>query len=97
MRVLFALMALMPLASAAPCGGATLRDLQAGRTNGGGADCPRGPNDLSDKARNSPRAPLVPRKLTELPPATAYMAVYRHIGPCQAPLTMANYRKTSRR
>ena len=36
--------------------------------------------------------PLMPKKLTELPPGTAYMAVYRHIGGCEAPLTMANYR-----
>jgi hypothetical protein len=36
--------------------------------------------------------PLKPRKLTELPPATAYMAVFRHIGACEAPLTMVDYR-----
>jgi hypothetical protein len=37
--------------------------------------------------------PLTPRKLTELPPATAYMAVYRRIAGCDAPLTMAKYRR----
>lgn len=37
---------------------------------------------------------LMPRKLTELPPGTAYMAVYRHIGGCEAPLTMVEYRGT---
>lgn len=36
--------------------------------------------------------PLEPRKLTELPPATAYMAVFRHIGTCEAPMTMVEYR-----
>jgi hypothetical protein len=35
---------------------------------------------------------LAPQKLTELPPATAYMAVYRRIGGCEAPLTMVEYR-----
>lgn len=39
---------------------------------------------------------LTPRKLTELPPATAYMAVYRQIGGCDAPLTMAKYRRPRR-
>ena len=41
--------------------------------------------------------PLKPRKLTELPPATAYMAVVRHIGTCDAPLTMVDYRNPRRR
>ena len=41
--------------------------------------------------------PLTPKKLTELPPATAYMAVYRHIGGCEAPLTMARYRNRNGR
>jgi hypothetical protein len=41
--------------------------------------------------------PLKPRKLTELPPATAYMAVYRHIGRCEAPMTMVEYSTQGRR
>ena len=41
--------------------------------------------------------PLKPRKLTELPPATTYMAVLRHIGDCEAPMTMAEYRSWGRR
>jgi hypothetical protein len=40
---------------------------------------------------------LQPRKLTELPPATTYMAVFRHIGGCEAPLTMSDYRNPPRR
>lgn len=40
--------------------------------------------------------PLTPKKLTELPPATAYMAVYRHVAGCEAPLTMADYRNPRR-
>lgn len=40
---------------------------------------------------------LVPRKLTELPSATPYMAVYRRIGNCEAPLTMVDYRNPRRR
>ena len=40
---------------------------------------------------------LTPRKLTELPPAPTYMAVFRHIGGCEAPLTMVEYRNPRRR
>ena len=36
--------------------------------------------------------PLKPRKLTELPRGTAYMAVFRHVGACEVPLTMVDYR-----
>ena len=32
--------------------------------------------------------PLQPRKLTELPPANAYSAVFRHIGNCEAPIVV---------
>ena len=45
----------------------------------------------------APVEPLRPQKLTELPPATGYMAVYRHIGGCNAPLTMVEYRNPRRR
>ena len=41
--------------------------------------------------------PLAPKKLTELPPAIGYMAVYRQIGGCEAPLTMVEYRRPQRR
>ena len=40
---------------------------------------------------------MSPRKLTELPPATPYMAVYRRIGDCEVPLTMVDYRNPRRR
>ena len=54
--------------------------------------CPRINSYLASKSGLYRGQPLKPRKLTELPPATAYMAVYRHIGGCDAPLTMADYR-----
>ena len=40
--------------------------------------------------------PLKPQKLTELPPATTYMAVVRTIGGCDAPLTLIEYRGGNR-
>jgi hypothetical protein len=56
-------------------------------------DCPHTAAYLAE--RNG--KPLAPHKLTELPPATTFMAVYRHIGGCDAPLTMADYRSARRR
>jgi len=47
---------------------------------------------------NQYRGPrLAPKKLTELPPATTYMAVLREIGGCDSPLTMVEYRNPRRR
>jgi hypothetical protein len=58
--------------------------------------CPRITSYFADKSGLYRGQPLMPRKLTELPPGTAYMAVYRRIGGCEAPLTMADYRNPRR-
>jgi hypothetical protein len=60
------------------------------------SDCPGAASYLAEKLNNYRGQPLKPRKLTELPPGTAYMAVERHIGHCEAPLTMADYRSARR-
>jgi hypothetical protein len=60
------------------------------------ADCPRTSPYLAGQAGLYRGQPLVPRKLTELPPAIGYMAVYREIGGCEAPLTMVEYRNPRR-
>ena len=64
---------------------------------GPNAQCPRTTAYLADQTGLYRGEPLTPRKLTELPPAIAYMAVYRHIGGCEAPLTMVDYRNPRRR
>lgn len=56
------------------------------------AQCPHTTSYLAEKVGTYRGKPLTPKKLTELPPAVTYMAVYRHIGACEAPLTMADYR-----
>lgn len=63
----------------------------------GSANCPRTTNFLADQSGLYRGQPLKPRKLTELPPAIGYMAVYRMIGGCEAPLTMVDYRNPRRR
>lgn len=59
--------------------------------------CPRTTSYLADKSGLYRGQPLKPRKLTELPPATTYMAVFRHIDGCEVPLTMVEYRNSGRR
>jgi len=60
--------------------------------------CPPNVNDYLAKQMNQYRGPrLAPKKLTELPPATTYMAVLREIGGCDSPLTMVEYRNPRRR
>ena len=58
--------------------------------------CPHTTSYLADRSGLYRGQPLTPRKLTELPPATGYMAVFRHIGDCEAPLTMVEYRSPHR-
>lgn len=61
------------------------------------AQCPHTTDYLAEKSGLYRGERLAPRKLTELPPATTYMAVFRHIGGCEAPLTMIEYRNPRRR
>ena len=56
------------------------------------SNCQRTSSYFADRTGAYRSGPLKPRKLAELPPGTAYMAVYRHIDGCEAPLTMAHYR-----
>ena len=91
MRVLLllAVTAFVPVAAAA----ADFQTRQSTATK----DCPRTSSYLADTTSVYSNRPLAPRKLTELPPATTYMAVYRHIGRCEAPLTMSAYRNPRQR
>ncbi|MFL6736551.1 MAG: hypothetical protein ACJ8F4_05780 [Sphingomonas sp.] len=59
--------------------------------------CPRTTSYQADQRGLYSGQRLTPRKLTELPPAIGYMAVYRQIGGCEAPMTMAEYRNSRRR
>jgi hypothetical protein len=59
--------------------------------------CPRTGTYVAEKSGAYRGRPLAPRKLTELPPAQGYMAVYRRVGGCEVPLTMSDYRNPRRR
>jgi hypothetical protein len=61
------------------------------------ANCPHTTSYLAEKSGLYRGRPLTPKKLTQLPPATTYMSVYRLIGGCEAPLTMVDYRNPRRR
>jgi hypothetical protein len=58
--------------------------------------CPSVSSYQAEKPHIHQGQPLKPRKLAELPPGKAYMAVYREIGGCESPLTMADYRRSQR-
>lgn len=60
-------------------------------------DCPRTASYLAEQGSIYRGAPLAPKKLTQLPPGTTFMAVYRRIDGCDAPLTMVEYRNSHRR
>ena len=93
MRVLAALLAMM---IAAPLVAATAGSGNAAPGAAPAKECPRTTSYLADQAGIYRGQPLTPKKLTELPPAVTYMAVYRHIGGCEAPLTMVEYRNPRR-
>lgn len=103
MRVLavFLILAASAPAIAADSGGGLQMHLSSGKARAGAANpnsqCPRTTPYLADQAGLYRGQPLTPRKLTELPPAIGYMAVYRRIGGCEAPLTMVEYRNSRRR
>ena len=61
------------------------------------ANCPRTSSYLAEQSGVLRGKPPALRKLNELPMGTAYMAVFRHIGTCEAPLTMVDYRNSRRR
>ena len=95
MRVAAALLVVLVLAPAtASVAGSNEGARAAGSSSA--SHCPRITGYYADRSGLYRGQPLVPRKLTELPPGTAYMAVYRRIGGCEAPLTMADYRNPRR-
>jgi len=57
------------------------------------ANCPRTTNYYAWHRGKS----LKPRRLTKLPPAKGYMAIYRRVGGCEMPMTMTEYRQSGRR
>lgn len=65
------------------------------------ATCVRTNNHFAQDPRHNPGGDrserLQPQKLNQLPGGIPYMAVYRHIGGCEAPLTMVEYRKAHAR
>ena len=82
-----------PVPALAATVGPAVPDARAGAS----ANCPRTTSYLVGTNGIYRGAPLAPRKLNQLPPATTYMAVYRRIGGCEAPLTMVEYRNPRRR
>ena len=96
MRVSSTLLACSMLLGAASAGAATLQGSKTSVASSA-SNCPRTTSYVADQTGVYRNEPLRPRKLTQLPPGTTYMAVYRQIGGCDAPLTMAEFRKAHNR
>ena len=92
MRVLIALFALVS-AVPAVAAGPTSVDV----TSRSSPHCPKTSSYMAGETGIYRGQPLTPRKLTELPPARGYMAVYRRIDGCEYPMTMVEYRNPRRR
>jgi hypothetical protein len=83
------------LAAAADSGASeTDRDMPVYDTSPSSSQCPETPMSLARKMGKRPPQAI---PLSKLPPAQTFMAVDRRIGGCEAPLTMVDYRKASRR
>ena len=83
------------LAAAAASGAAEpARDMPAFDPTPSASQCPETPMSLARKMGKHPPQAI---PLNKLPPAQTFMAVDRRIGGCEAPLTMVDYRKASRR
>ena len=61
------------------------------------ANCPRTTSHYARDGSAYRGDRVAPKKLTELPPAIGYMAVYRKVNGCEAPMTMVEYRGGRRR
>ena len=72
-------------------------DMVPGSPPPASANCPRTTSYLAEQSGVLRDKPPTLKKLNELPMGTAYMAVFRHIGGCEAPLTMVDYRNSRRR
>jgi hypothetical protein len=89
---LFALTILVPVGAAAADSSRDTHTSAAASTS----HCQRARPYVADRSGPDRGQRLRPRKLTELPPAKAYMAVLRQVGGCEAPLTMVDYRNPHR-
>jgi hypothetical protein len=89
---------LMGLALALPGAAAAGEPAPAMATaNAAKPDCPRTTSYHAEQIGSYRGQRLAPQKLDQLPPATGYMAVYRRIDGCEAPLTAVEYRGGGRR
>jgi len=80
---------------AAPTGAAPVQPPQAKAPNA--ANCQRTAAHHARQGSMFRGDPVTPKKLTELPPAIGYMAVYRTVNGCEVPMTMIEYRSGRRR
>ena len=88
-------MALFALAVAVPAIAAGPKSANAAARPS--VQCPKTSSYVAGETGIYRGQPIAPKKLTELPPAKGYMAVYRRVDGCEYPMTMVEYRNPRRR
>ena len=101
MRAAMIMLGLAMCASAAPAGPAQIGAVQVPQAanplqSPSPDNCPRATSYFADSGSSYRGDRITPKKLTELPPAVGYMAVYRTQDGCEDPMTVVEYR-TGRR
>ena len=98
MRLLFPVLALpllVPVATSAqtPAPAAESPQINARGFVGTDPKCRKTTSYRADLGSAWRGDPVTPRKLTELPPAESYKAVYRTVNGCEEPMTVAGYQR----
>jgi len=91
-----AMLLILAISASVGAGAASSESMRAPSASSA-SHCPHITSYWADRSGSYRAEPLRPQKLTQLPPGTAYMAVYRQIGGCEDPLTMADYRNPRQR
>jgi hypothetical protein len=85
-----------PVPAQAPTPAVTLPVARNPIASGTADNCPRTTSHYAGKGSVYRGEPVAPQRLTELPPAIGFMAVYRTVNGCEVPMTIVEYR-TGRR
>lgn len=98
MRLLFPVLALPLLVPAATSAQTPARTLESPQSTARpiaatGSNCRKATSYRAQGGLAWRDEPVTPRKLTDLPPAESYKAVYRTVNGCEEPMTVAEYQR----
>ena len=96
MRLLFLVLALplfIPAATTAQTPAPAIQTPQNSALGATGSNCRKTTSYRAEVGSAWRGGPVNPRRLTELPPAESYKAVYRTVNGCEEPMTVAEYQR----